>query len=138
MDTRISKFIANNKLLTLSVIDDTDDDICVYTASCYYAFCLDTLTIIFKSSLDSKHIKLANKFPKCGVNIAKDGALKTLQGVQIKAHFKHATAEQKALYYKTFPYAKLGEGEVFSLEILWAKYTDNSLFLGKKIEYIKE
>lgn len=138
MDTRISKFISNNKLLALSVIDDTSNDICVYTASCYYAFCIDSFSLIFKSSADSKHIKLAIKFPKCGVNIAKDGALKTLQGVQIKAHFKHATAEQKALYYKTFSYAKLGLGEVFSLEILWAKYTDNSLFLGKKIEYIKE
>ncbi|TLD80675.1 hypothetical protein LS70_008885 [Helicobacter sp. MIT 11-5569] len=137
MDEKIKKFLANSHLLTLSVIDCEQDlaAIGVYSASCYYAFMVESLLI--KSSADSKHIKLAELNPNISVTIAKDSKnLSKIEGIQIKAYFRKALAKEKKAYYARFPFARLGSGEIFALDILWAKYTNNALL--KKVIYIKE
>lgn len=134
MNEKIKSFIARNQLLALSVLENDE----VYSASCYYAFDEECINLIFKSQRESKHIQLALKCPKVGVIIAQDAKkIGLLQGVQIKALFKMASVSQEKLYYQKFPFAKLGEGEVFALEILWAKYTDNKLLLTKKLTFKK-
>lgn len=142
MDSRIKKFINDNNLLSFSTIEQSKkdkNDYEVYCASCYYAFDEMNLSLIIKSNSQSKHIKLAMANPNIGVNIAKDSkSLRFLKGAQIKARFKKANNSQENLYYSSFPFARLGEGEIFSLYILWAKYTDNKLLLSKKIIYTRD
>ncbi|WP_279128510.1 hypothetical protein [Helicobacter winghamensis] len=139
MEDRIKAFIAKQHLLTLSVIDSTDTHLSVYGASCYYAFVKENLSLCFKSDSNSKHIKLAYVNPSVGVIIAKDSnALTHLKGVQIKATFRNATQQEQSFYYKKFPFARLGSGEIFALDIYFAKYTDNQLLLQKKLTYTKE
>lgn len=134
MDLKILDFIGQNHLLSLSTIDDDG----VYVANCYYAFDTENLTFLIKSDKTSKHIQLAQKNPKIGITIAKDHQnLSLLKGLQIKALFKDASLMQKEIYYSHFPYAKLIKGDIFALEIQWAKYTDNKLLLNQKLFYQK-
>ncbi|WP_297812169.1 hypothetical protein [uncultured Helicobacter sp.] len=139
MNAKIKEFIKNNHLLSLSVLEENSLAFEVYSASCYYAFDEVNFNLLFKSAQDSKHIKLCALNPRVGVIIAKDSKnLAHIQGLQIKAFFKPVTKEQRSIYYALYPFAKLGSGEIYALEILWAKYTDNRLLLKEKLTYIKE
>ncbi|WP_104722063.1 hypothetical protein [Helicobacter mesocricetorum] len=135
MDAKIKDFVSNHHLLALSVLDNQQE---IYTASCYYAFNEERLSLIFKSSQDCKHIQLAKSHPKVGVIIAEDSKnLRLIKGLQIKALFRDAQKSEVTLYYKNFPYALLAGGGVFGLDILWAKYTDNTLLLEDKLTYTR-
>ena len=147
MDERIKAFIAREKVFALSVIEcDSNQNriaanqgLRVYGASCYYAFFAHNLSLCFKSAVDSKHIQLARLNPNVSVIIAKDSRiLGNIQGVQIQARFRDSTQEEESAYYTRFPFAKLGNGAVFALDIYFAKYTDNRLLLQKKLTYIKD
>ncbi|EAI3905430.1 MULTISPECIES: hypothetical protein [Campylobacter] len=132
MDERIKKFIYSQKLLTLSVQDNDE----IYCASCYYTFDDKNLALIFASEEHTRHIQLSYKNPKVGVNIALDtNIINLIKGVQIKAIFRKATAEQEKIYYEKFPFAKLAKACIFALNIQWAKYTDNKILLSKKLEF---
>lgn len=135
MDKLITKFIQNNHLLSFSVIDNDE----VYCASCYYAFDINNISLIIKSNIESKHIQLAKMNPKIAITIAKDSKkLLLIKGVQIKAIFCESNNYEKNLYYLRFPFAKLGDGEIYTLKIFWAKYTDNKLLINKKLIFNKE
>ncbi|HEC1786250.1 TPA: hypothetical protein R1733_001093 [Campylobacter lari] len=132
MDERIKKFIHSQKLLTLSVQDNDE----IYCTSCYYTFDDKNLALIFASEEHTRHIQLSYKNPKVGVNIALDtNIINLIKGVQIKAIFRKATAEQEKIYYEKFPFAKLAKACIFALSIQWAKYTDNKILLSKKLEF---
>lgn len=135
MHEKIRSFIKDAHLLALSIIEN---DYEIYSASCYYAFFASNLSLIFKSDTTSKHIQLAIKNPKVGVIIAKDSnALSHIEGVQIKAKFREADDLEKNFYNKKFPFARLGNGEIFALEIYFAKYTNNQLLLKEKLTFVK-
>ncbi|MBX7490405.1 hypothetical protein [Helicobacter turcicus] len=140
MDDRIKAFIAEQHLLSLSVIDSTDSaHLGIYTASCYYVFFSSNLSLCFKSDSSSKHIKLAYVNPSVGVTIAQDSnILANIKGAQIQARFRDSSQEEQNAYYKKFPFAKLGGGVVFALDICFAKYTNNQLLLQEKLTYTKE
>ncbi len=139
MNQKIKDFIKKQHLLSLSVVETNSNEFGVYSASCYYAFDEQNLNLLFKSAQETKHIRLCAINPKVGVIIAKDSKnLGKIQGLQIKAHFKQATQRQQDIYYASYPFARFGEGEIFALEILWAKYTDNKLLLSKKLIYERE
>lgn len=139
MNEKIKDFIRKQHLLSLSVIEKDSSLLEVYSASCYYVFDEENLCLLFKSAQDSKHIQLCTLNPKVGVIIAKDSKnLGNIQGLQIKAFFKQTTQAQKNLYYATYPFARLGKGEIFALEILWAKYTDNKLLLSEKLIFVRK
>ncbi|MDD6055720.1 MAG: hypothetical protein SOW25_03305 [Helicobacter sp.] len=140
MHKEIKKFLNNSHLLTLSVLDSSDlNSLEVYSANCYYVFYEECLSLIFKSEAASKHIQLAEVNPLVGVSVAKDSShLADIEGVQIKAEFKKAKEAEIKAYYKRFPFARLGGGEIFSLEIYFAKYTNNKLLLKEKLTYVKD
>ncbi len=119
-----------------SQFQDSSQPFSVHCASCFYAFDKQNLGFIIKSNPESKHILLALNNPIIGVNIAtQTKILKRIKGAQIKALFSSASKHQIDLYYHRFPFARLSEGRLYALKILWAKYTDNALFLSEKITY---
>ncbi|AJC84285.1 pyridoxine 5'-phosphate oxidase family protein [Campylobacter peloridis] len=133
MDERIKNFIRSQKLLNLSMIDEDNG---VYCASCYYAFDEKALALVFASKEHTKHIKLSYKNPKVAISIALDtDIINLIKGVQIKAKFSKASKEQENLYFQKFPFAKFSKASIFSLQIQWAKYTDNKILLAKKLEF---
>lgn len=135
MDKLITKFIQNNHLLSFSVVDHNE----VYCASCYYAFDKINISLIIKSSAESKHIQLAKINPNIAITIAKDSKkLLYIKGVQIKAFFTESNKDEQEIYHSKFPFAKLGNGKIYTLKILWAKYTDNQLLISNKITFTRE
>lgn len=132
MDIKIQDFIDSSQVLTLAVCHENT----TYVANCFYVFDREEYYLIFKSDSDSKHIQWAIKNNNVAVSIFENsGGLSNIKGVQINARFDFANKKYQAMYYKKYPFAKLSQGEVYVLEILWVKYTDNKLLLPKKIEY---
>ena len=135
MNFVIKDYIKKNHLLSLG-IQDSDG---VYMVSCFYAFDEKNLALIFKSDETTKHVNLMLKKPYVGVSIATHTqVLKQIKGVQIKAKVLEASLQQEKIYNQCYPFAKLIKGKIFSLEILWIKYTDNQLVLKKKIEWTRD
>ena len=134
MHTKILNYIKSQKLLSWAMIDETG----VYTASAFYAFDEKNLNFIIASHENSKHIKLATQNKSIAVNIAKESKIPLLKGIQAKAFFKEASLEQIEIYYSKFNFARFDKSaKIYALEIFWAKFTDNSLLLGKKLEFKK-
>ncbi|WP_156471804.1 hypothetical protein [Helicobacter himalayensis] len=110
-----------------------------YTACCFYAFDASEYALIFKSDSETKHIIYAKNAPIVGVSIAYSSLKIThIKGAQIRAEFLSATQSQEELYYKKFPFAKAHQGSLWQLRIVWLKYTDNTLFGAKKMEFVRE
>ncbi|MBZ7934941.1 hypothetical protein H2259_07185 [Campylobacter sp. RM10532] len=135
MDEKILDFIKNEQLLSWSMIDDSG----VYTASAFYVFDEKNLSLIIASHEQTKHIQLAFKNPSVAVNIAKENKIAFLKGIQAKAEFKYANKEQEKMYFSKFSFAKFDKkARIYTLDLIWAKLTDNTLGLVKKIEFLKK
>ncbi len=114
------------------------DSVWIHSASCFYAFDEANLALVFKSEPHTTHIQLATRYPNVSVTIATNTLqIAKIEGLQIRARFCPASDTQNAIYYARFPFARLGAGELYALEILYAKYTNNALELSKKLEFHK-
>lgn len=131
MDKKILKYIKSMQLLSLAMREEEG----VYIASVFYAFDEAKLTLIFSSYEKSKHIKLALLNPNVALSIAKEDKIAFLKGIQAKALFKEANKEQSEIYYKKFPFARLSGAKIYALELLWVKFTDNTLAISSKLEF---
>ncbi len=131
IDERILAYIKSQKLLSLALRDEEE----LYSANLFYAFDEKNLAFIFSSYEQSKHIKLAFLNPKVALSIAKEEKIAFLKGLQAKALFKKASKEQEKIYYQNFAFAKFSKAKIYALELLWAKFTDNTLMLGAKLEF---
>lgn len=151
MDKRLKNFLAKQHLLSLALkephrlesnggqSEQAEFYDGVYCASCFYAFDMSNLALLIKSEPTTRHIQLAQTFSIVGVNIAKNTLkLMHIKGAQIRARFHNASKQQEDLYYQKFPYAKAINGQIYALEILWAKYTDNRFFGKSKVEFLKQ
>lgn len=134
MHEKILQLIQEMRLLSLAVCDDEG----VYIANAFYVFDEKSLSFIIASDENSKHIQLAYKNPKIALCIAKDTQIALLKGLQIKAELSKASKEQKKLYLNTFPFARFAKTSFYALSITWAKLTDNTLLLSKKLEFKAE
>ncbi|CAM2978848.1 hypothetical protein [Helicobacter burdigaliensis] len=129
-------FIKKNHLLSLSMVESSAE---VYCISAYYAFCEENLSLVFKSDSSTKHIALLEQNQNAGVIIAKDSKnLLDIEGLQIKALFQEASKIEKKAYYSKFPFARAVSGNVYALQILWAKYTNNKFVSKNKMIFIKD
>lgn len=131
MDKKILKYLKSMQLLSLAMRDEEE----VYIANVFYAFDETKLALIFSSYEESKHIKLALLNPKVALSIAKEDKIAFLKGIQAKALFKEASKEQSKIYYKKFPFAKLCGAKIYALELLWIKFTDNTLAINSKLQF---
>lgn len=127
------EFLESQRVLSFCVleqkenIDSIKENFLPYCASCFYVFNKLDSSLLIKSSKDSRHIKAALINPNVFINIFLDSSnLMNLQGAQILSFFTPATKEQKNIYYSKFPFARLGEGEIYALKIKQAKYTNNA------------
>ena len=137
MEERIEEFIGEHHLLTFAAAGGVD----IWCASAFYAWCKEEQAFIITSDETTRHIRLALENGK-GM-IAGNIALETetiglIRGLQFKARLIQAKEDgffgkYRTLYLKRFPYAVLKGGEVWILEILEAKFTDNRLGFGKKL-----
>lgn len=152
MHQAIRDFLHAQHLLSLSVLQpcpelkqrDSQEDLCaldsvwIHSASCFYAFDEAHYALVFKSEPHTRHIQLATRYPHVSATIATNTLhIAKIQGLQIRARFAPATQTQQDIYYARFPFARLGAGDLYALQILYAKYTDNALGFSKKLEFHK-
>lgn len=132
MDEKIVKFIKKMHLLSLAVISESKP----YCASCFYAFDSENLSLIVAGGSESRHIKALEICGEVSGTIALDTKIVgKIEGVQFIGVMKKATADEKKIYFKRFPYALAMNPEIYSINLTWIKFTHNALGFGKKIEW---
>lgn len=122
----------------ISMQEHTENGSGVYAASCFYAFDVENLALIFKSDFNSHHIQLAYLCQQVGITIAKHTRIiHRIKGLQIRGIFEPASIGQAKIYEDRYPFSGAIQGTVYSVSIHWCKYTDNALGFGKKLIFTK-
>lgn len=138
MDERIKNFILGQKNLTLCTSENNQP----YCASCFYAFIREENILVFKSAKTTKHISQALVNNKVAGTILPDlddpGTIKGIQftGIFIPPIDNHLEKLRK-VYYKKFPFARAVAGDLWVIELISIKMTENTLGFGKKIIWEK-
>lgn len=130
MSEKFDKFLKKMHLLSLAVLHENTP----YSCSCFYAYDENLKIFVVACDSETTHIKaiLANS----GVSgtVALDTKIVgKIKGVQFKGVMKKANENESEIYFDKFPFAKAIKPELWSIEILWIKFTDNTLGFGKKI-----
>lgn len=139
IDKRIILFIKKHHVLTLA----TSDGDGVYCSNVFYAYDAENNIFVFYSDCKTKHFADMQK----NKNVAASIVLETkivgkIQGLQLNGIATQPADEMrkhcKNIYIKRFPYAIIHSADLWMLEIIFAKYTNNMLGFGKKIIWKKE
>ena len=138
MDERISSFLSSQTNLTLAVSTNNSP----YCANCFYAFVKDENLLVFKSKPETTHIQITFKNPYVAGTVTPDVLEKTrVQGIQFTGKIispdKSISDKAKDAYYMKYPFALAFPGEIWIIEMLTLKYTDNKLGFGKRLEWKK-
>lgn len=128
MRENFDKFIMENEILTICVIAEN----LPYCANSFYAYDSLNSALIIAGDSSSKHIKFGLEKSVSGTIFVDTKKIKAIKGLQFLGVLKRANLKEKKLYYKKFPFALLYKGEIFTILISWAKFTDNSLKFGHK------
>ncbi len=131
IESKTASFLQKEHLLSLAVCCDSG----AYAASLFYAFDPAKKILLFSSDLETLHMRCALKNRSVAGTVAVN-ALKVLsiKGVQFRGCLKLSNPlTAKRLYVKRFPFASKRDLTLWSIEIAFTKYTDNSMGFGKKI-----
>jgi uncharacterized protein YhbP (UPF0306 family) len=138
MDKRIVSFIKKHHVLTLATFDYSVP----YCSNVFYAYDAENNAFVFYSDDKTRHFADMKK----NKNVAASVVLETkivgkIQGLQINGTATQPDDEIKKhalnLYLRRFPYAIISNADIWMLEIVFAKYTNNLLGFGKKIIWKK-
>ncbi|MDR3285863.1 MAG: pyridoxamine 5'-phosphate oxidase family protein [Prevotellaceae bacterium] len=138
IDKRIISFIKKHHVLTLATFDGA----CVYCSNVFYAYDIENNIFVFYSDDKTKHF---NDMKICK-DVAASIILETkiigkIQGLQLNGIAAQPANEMKKhcknIYLKRFPYAIINTADLWTIEINFAKYTNNMLGFGKKIIWKK-
>ena len=138
IDERIRSFLSAHTNLTLAVSENDQP----YCANCFFSFAEKKNLLIFKSSLETTHISITLRNDKVAGTIIPDSLDKTrIQGIQFTGKIAQAKGDDLTTaqnsYYKKYPFAIAFAGELWAIELLSIKFTDNKLGFGKKLEWKK-
>ena len=132
---KIVDFIKEHHVLTLAVSDGSD----IWCSHAFYTFVEGELLFVITSDEKTRHISLINKNPGlvAGAICLETETIGLIRGLQFKAVADKCddslTNRYRLKYLKRFPYAVLKGGELWTLRITEAKFTDNRLGFGKKL-----
>lgn len=131
MDEKILNFIKSQHILTLGVNGENG----AYLCSCFYAFVEPNLIVVAFGD-ESYHAKIAQSDNRVFINIALHTKIVgKIQGLQASGVIdKSGAKEHENAYISRFAYARLMKLNLYTIELKWLKYTDNTLGFGKKIE----
>lgn len=135
LEPAITAFLKKHHLLSLC----TSHDNMPYCASCFYAFLEGSTTFVIATDVTkTRHGREAIE----NAHVAGTVALETklvgkIQGVQFTGHFRKASKEEEKNYLKRFPFAIAMQPSLWSIDIHYLKFTDNTLGFGKKLEFFR-
>lgn len=133
-DPKIISFLKKHHVLTLATVSDGQP----WTANCFYAFMEDSMSFIFTSGHETRHIQEVTLNNKVAGNVVfETSVIGKIQGIQFSGALILAEGEilEKAshAYLKRFPFAALMDTTLWVLTIDYLKMTDNRLGFGKKL-----
>lgn len=134
MDKKIVSFLEAQKNMSLCTAMDNVP----HCASCFYAFVNEGSWVVFKSDKRTKHIVDALINDKVAGTIIPDiDRIGTVKGIQFLGKFVvpagHLLEQAKKKYYGKYPFALAFTGDLWAIELLSVKMTDNTLGFGKKL-----
>lgn len=137
MNERILEFLQGQKVAAIACVDGERHPYCF---SCFFAFDEVKRLLYFKTSAASHHAQLLqqNGHVAGTINPDKLNAL-AIKGIQFTGHVVDATnplaAEASTVYHKKYPFAHAMKGDVWTIQLISIKMTDNTLSFGKKITW---
>ncbi len=128
---KIIDFISEHHVLSLATVNEKKES---FSCSVFYVLNEKTLSLIFASDEKTEHMQNISKINMVSASIHfETKEVGTIRGLQIKAEVLKADEEDKKLYLKAFPYARvMPKLQVWKMKILHLKYTDNRLGFGTK------
>ena len=138
MDKKIESFIKEQKNLTLC----TSVNNLPSCANCFYAYMSDGNFFVFKWNRTTKHIanSLIN-YNIAGTVIPDISKIGTIKGIQFTGKFTVPIGDvldkAKKIYYARHPFALPMPGELWMIELISVKMTDNTLGFGGKLMWEK-
>lgn len=132
---KIELFLSKHHLLSLA----TSADNVPQSASLFYAYDHTKVAFVIASDTKTEHIQnvLRNDTVSGTVALETDEVGK-IEGVQFRAKMKMITSKEGGLYFKAFPFAKVMNPQLWSIELEVIKLTDNRLGFGKKLYWQRE
>ena len=138
MEQNIQEFLESEKNLAFCTAVENSP----YCASCFYAFEKENKFLVFKSDRKTQHIVNALINDRVAGTVTPDiQKTGTIKGIQFTGKFTVLHDEwlekAKKSYYSKFPFALVVPGELWGIELLTVKMTDNTLGFGKKLVWEK-
>ncbi len=139
-DKHIISFIAENNLFTIA----TSHKDVPYTAICFYYYSEEFNAIVFKSDLNTKHIRESLENNKvAGSILPEKKMLSKVQGIQFQGIIMNVAQDKnwaiaRNNYYQRYPHALLMKGTFWAICLNFIKMTDNNFGIGKKLEWFKQ
>ncbi len=138
IDTEILDFITANKVATICCSDANSP----YCFSCFYSATEDGTYLVFKSSEDTKHIKiLLQNNLVAGTIIPPEISMAKVTGVQFEGTLiteDRADKNAGSSYYSRFPFAGVVPGKIWVIELASIKYTSTVFGIKTKKNWEKE
>ena len=130
-EKKITSFIARHHVLTLAT---ATTDVIPYCAACFYAYDKERNVIIFTTDDATTHGQqmIANTNVACAINL-ETRVVGKVQGLQVCGVVRRGDEQDKSAYIKRFPYAAVAPLNIWAIEPLFMKLTDNTLGFGKKL-----
>ena len=130
MSEKFDKFLKQKHLLSLAVMHENAP----YACSCFYAYDENLKIFVIACDEDTTHIKAILANSSVSGTIALDTKIiGKIKGVQFLGNMKKANLNESEIYFSKFPFAKAINPILWTIEISWIKFTDNTLGFGKKI-----
>lgn len=119
--------------MTLSTVKDQKP----WSCQVFYSYFSGDNSLLFTSGSDTRHIGEALSNPNVSVSIVLESkVVARLQGVQIEGVLGGAEEDSyRSAFIKRFPFIALSLGTLWRVEIVSAKYTDNTLGFGTKLHF---
>ncbi len=135
---KITAFLKKHHVITVATCENNQP----WCFNAFYAFDEETHSFYITSHDDTKHIQQVLKNAVVsGSVVLETEIVGKVQGLQFSAEMTlcEGDMEKKAskIYCKRFPFATLAPKVLWQIEILDAKYTDNTLGFGKKLNWSK-
>ena len=135
VDTEILDFITHNNIASVCCSAGNIP----HCFNCFYSVLKDEVCIVFKSSIDTKHVQmLTDNNLVAGTIIASDISLAKVVGIQFEGvnieNNKMAINAVKS-YYLRYPFAIAMPGRLWILEFNAIKYTSTINGLKHKLEW---
>lgn len=129
-------FLLRHHVVTLAAHHNAE----LWAASCFYAFDLNTSSLIVLTDVHTRHGKLMQNNPNiAGTIAAQPQSVAEIEGIQFSAYAKqlhptdHNYAEALCCYLTRHPIAKTMKSNMWQLSLTEVKYTENHTRFGHKM-----